>query len=57
MEKWMKVEYPCKNKHLNAEVVEEIIKYIAMPDDKLWEIEDGKREEVSRLINQALRAP
>ena len=24
----MKVEYPCKNRHLNAEVVEKIIKLI-----------------------------
>lgn len=51
----MQAEYPCKNKYLKSEVVEEIIKYIAMPDDEPWKIEEAKREEVSRLISQALR--
>ena len=51
----MKIEYPCKNKHLESEVVEEIIKYVAMPDKEPWKIEDAKREEVSQLISQALR--
>lgn len=50
----MQAEYPCKNKYLKSEVVEEIIKYIAMPDDEPWKIGDAKREEVSRLISQAL---
>ena len=48
----MKIEYPLKNKHLNAEVVEEIIKYIAMPDEEPWEIENAKHEEISRLISE-----
>ena len=51
----MKIEYPCKNKHLESEVVEEIIKYIAMPDEEPWKIGDAKREEVNQLISQALR--
>ena len=51
----MKTEYPCENKYLEFEVVEEIIRYIAMPDDEPWEIRNAKREEISRLINRALR--
>ena len=51
----MKTEYPCENKYLKFEVVEEIIRYIAMPDDEPWEIRNAKREEISRLINLALR--
>ena len=51
----MKIEYPSKNKHLESEVVEEIIKYIAMPDEEPWKIGDAKRGEVSQLISQALR--
>ena len=50
----MQAEYPCKNKYLKSEVVEEIIKYIAMPGDEPWEIENAKRVEVSRLISLAL---
>ena len=51
----MKAEYPCKNKYLKSEVVEEIIKYIAMPDDEPWKIEDAKCEKINQLIHQALR--
>ena len=51
----MKTEYPCENKYLQFEVVEEIIRYIAMPNDEPWEIGNAKREEVRRLISQALR--
>lgn len=51
----MQAEYSCKNRYLKSEVVEEIIKYIAMPNDEPWKIEDAKRVEVSRLISQALR--
>lgn len=51
----MKIEYPCENKYLEFKVVEEIIQYIAMPDDAPWKMGDAKREEVRRLIRLALR--
>ena len=50
----MKIEYPCEDRHLKVEAVEEIIRYIAMPDDEPWKIGDAKREEVRRFIGLAL---